>query len=143
MKAPQRAVCASLVGALCSTSALRAQVPTQVPLDTTSVATISGSVVDASTRARIAQAVVSLRGRGLRATTDMNGNFALRRVPTGSYALEVKRIGYEPLVQDSVVVGTSRVELQLEMKPAAFQLANVTVWFSILPSLGVEWSRRF
>lgn len=97
-------------------------------IDTTSTATIIGDVVDATTKKPVPSALVTLRGTTLRALTDLNGSFALRNVPRGTYSVEVKRIGYEPLVRDDVQVAAgSRVRISLVMTPAAFRLAEVTV----------------
>ncbi|HEV7388429.1 MAG TPA: TonB-dependent receptor [Gemmatimonadaceae bacterium] len=122
MKAPQYVLIA-IVGAAIGQSRLPAQVPT-----VTQQAIVAGQVIDASTRQPIAQARVSLRGVPGRATTDLQGRFTLRNIPAGSYAVDVKRIGYLPLTEDSIAVGgEARVDLLLAMRPAAFQLANVTV----------------
>lgn len=101
----------------------------QTPSDEISTtATITGEVVDASSRKPMPQANVILRGTNLRTTTDLTGRFALRNVVPGLYTLEVQRIGYEPVVRSELsVVARERLRLSLAMRPAAFQLSEVTV----------------
>ncbi len=97
---------------------------------------IVGDLVDASSGSPVAQAQVSLRGMTLQATTDLRGHFILRAVPAGSYTLDARRIGYQPVVRDSLVVAAGdTIRLALSISPAPFQLAEVTVTpgsFSIL-----------
>lgn len=132
-------------------------------------ASIAGEIVDAASRKPITSAQVTLRGTALRAVTDLSGSFTIRSVPPGQHAVDVRKIGYEPLARDSIMVSSGEVvRLSLTMTPAAFRLAEVTVtpgsfssseskirvvpfvlvrdpeaWFTILPSLGVSWSKRF
>ena len=99
-------------------------------------AVIVGDLVDASSNGPVAQGQVSLRGTGLQATTDQKGHFVLRVVPAGSYTLDVRRIGYQPLVREGIVVAAGdTIRLSLSISPAPFQLAEITVApgsFSIL-----------
>ncbi len=96
--------------------------------DTAANATISGQVNDAASQKPVTSAQVALRGTSVRALTDLNGAFRLRAVPPGTYALEVRRIGYEPLIREDVVVRAGEsVRLSLVMMPTAFRLAEVTV----------------
>ena len=95
-----------------------------------------GDVVDSATGRPVVQAQVALRGTGLQATTDLKGHFVLRPVPPGTHRLEVRRIGYQPIHRDSLVVREGEtLSLALTMSAAAFQLAEVTVTpgsFSVL-----------
>ena len=96
--------------------------------DTASVARIVGDVVDATSRRPVAQAEVTLRGTSRRTSTDLNGRFTLRSVPPGRYTLLIRRLGYEPLVHEGVVVGAAAtVRLSLSITPAAFRLSAVTI----------------
>lgn len=90
--------------------------------------TIAGEVVDAASGKPLTQARVSLRGTMLRTSTDLAGSFVLRPVAPGRHIIDVRRIGYEPLVREDIQVsGGQRVRLTLSMRPAALQLAEVTV----------------
>ncbi len=98
------------------------------PGNSPSEAAIVGEIVDAASGKPVSMAQVTLRGTTRRALTDLNGAFTIRAVPPGSYALEAQRIGYEPLVRDSITVRDGEtVRLALSMVPAAFRLAEVTV----------------
>ncbi len=93
---------------------------------------ILGEIVDVSSGRAVSQAQVTLTAAGgavgVRTTTGMLGSFVIRGVQPGRYALEVKRIGYEPLRSDSVwVVAGDTVRLALTMTPFPFRLADVTV----------------
>jgi hypothetical protein len=57
-------------------------------------ATVSGTVVNASTGAGIAGANVSINGGVLVAQTDAGGNFHLTPVPTGDWDYTVSATGY-------------------------------------------------
>src|SRR5258705_1488147 len=120
-----------LFGALmCVTTAtVNAQVITVAPpADTVATGAIIGELIDSSSGKPISQAQVSLRGTTRRTTTDMSGSFAFRALLPGRYALEARRIGYEPLVREDVsVMAGEGARLAIFMRPAAFQLAQVTV----------------
>ena len=55
--------------------------------------TIRGRIAD-STGVPIAQAIVVLDPGGLRATSRENGDYVISRVPSGSYTVRVRRLGY-------------------------------------------------
>lgn len=91
-------------------------------------ATIGGQILDALSRKPVSLAEVTLREPALRATTDLDGRFALGPVPPGIYAVEARRIGYEPLVHDTIrIEGDTTVRLVLTMTPLAFQLREIAV----------------
>ena len=112
-----------------TTTGAHAQIIPGAPsADTSAAATIAGAVVDSASGRPVAQAQLILRGTTLRTSTDMVGGFVLRHVPPGTYTLEARRIGYRPLVRDSIPAGAGEhVRIALSMRPAAFRLAEVTV----------------
>ncbi len=123
MAAPMRLRALFIVAFICATTK---RAPAQA--DTTATATIVGQIVDSSTSRPVSQAQVILLGTILRTSTDLVGGFVFRLVPPGRYTVEVRRIGYEPVVRDDISVGEGeRVSLRLSMRPAAFRLAEVTV----------------
>lgn len=96
--------------------------------DTTANAMIVGEIVDSSSGRPVSQARLVLRATTLRTSSDLTGSFAFRRVAPGIHAIEVRRIGYEPLILEDVAVREGeRVTLRLAMRPAAFRLSDVTV----------------
>ena len=96
--------------------------------DTATLGSIVGEIVDAASGRPVTLAQVTLRTTSARATTDLNGKFALRAVPPGTHTLDVRRIGYVPLVRDGVLLGAGQlVRLSLPLTPAAFRLSEVAV----------------
>lgn len=90
--------------------------------------TIQGQIVEAGSQTPVNRAQVTLRGTTLRVASDLNGRFAIRLAPPGTYDLEVRRVGYEMLVVEGIRVdGDTTVDLALTMTPLPFQLAEVTV----------------
>ncbi|MDR1803604.1 MAG: carboxypeptidase regulatory-like domain-containing protein [Treponema sp.] len=55
---------------------------------------INGMIYDFSNRP-VAYCEITLGGRGLNSTSDINGRFSIRGVPVGNYALTVQKDGYE------------------------------------------------
>ncbi len=86
--------------------------------------TVSGRIIDESNQP-LPGATVALKGTSLSTATDVNGNFKLSNVPSGSQVLIVKFIGYEELQQPVTINGAITVNLQL--KASASQLNEVAV----------------
>ncbi|MEO8577086.1 MAG: TonB-dependent receptor [Gemmatimonadales bacterium] len=121
--------CARSVGFIVLVVCTAQVAPAQVATDeATAAATITGGITDAASGKPVSQAQVVLRESELRASTDLSGRFSLRKVKPGTYTLEVRRIGYEPVVRGDVSVARAeRLRLDITMRPAAFQLSEVTV----------------
>ena len=103
-------------------------IPGAPAADTAARATITGEIVDSLSGRPVSQARVILRGTTRRTSTDLTGGFVLRQVAPGLHTLEVRRIGYQPLVREDISVGNGEsVKLTLFVRPAAFRLAEVTV----------------
>jgi len=77
-------------------------------------ATVSGTVVDATTSAPIAGAVVTIDAI-LTATTDAAGKFSIDKVPSGiaDYAVQAK--GYQPLTSSTNVEPNKAFQLNLTL----------------------------
>ncbi len=96
--------------------------------DTATRASILGDVIDATTGRPVALAQVRIRGTAMGSITDLGGRFAIRLVPTGSYTLDIRRIGFEPLVRNVVLAaGATATSLSITLVPSAFRLSEVTV----------------
>jgi hypothetical protein len=81
------------------------------------VGTISGTVREASTGDALRGATVLLDGTKRGAVTDPKGNFTIKNVPAGTYALTVRYVGYESKQISGVVVEpgkTARVSIVLD-----------------------------
>src|SRR5947207_13599764 len=71
--------------------------------------TIRGRIAD-STGAAISQAVIVLEPGGLRATSRDNGDYAIGRVPSGTYTIRLRRLGYTaPATAITVAEGQTAV----------------------------------
>ncbi|MGH7617146.1 MAG: carboxypeptidase regulatory-like domain-containing protein [Gemmatimonadaceae bacterium] len=77
---------------------------------------ISGIVRDATSSAPLVGAIVSLGPATDERTarTDANGSFSFSKVPAGTYALLVRRLGYEPSRTSVDVPATRPVDVGLE-----------------------------
>ena len=105
-----------------------------------STGTISGRVVNASTREAIAGVVIRLpataSGTIIAALSDSVGAFVVRTVPVGVTRLEVRRLGFTPVVRSDIVVSTARrTEVVIELTPVATELVSVTVAPTYFPPL--------
>ncbi len=69
---------------------------------------VDGTVVDASTEEPLAGATVRVVGTVLGTVADAEGRFEIRSVPAGTVSLDVRFLGYGPLVRTDVVVRPGR-----------------------------------
>ena len=103
-------------------------VRTDVVTDTSTRGSILGEVIDATTGRPVALAQVRIRGTAIGSITDLSGRFAIRVVPFGSYTLDIKRIGFEPVVRNVVLAaGATATSLSIALVASAFRLSEVTV----------------
>ena len=90
-------------------------------------ATIAGRILDSLSRKPVSLAEVTVQGTTWRASTDLTGRFAIGSVPPGTYALAIRRLGYEPFRVSVRIAGDTTVTLVLTMTRLAFQLAEIAV----------------
>jgi iron complex outermembrane receptor protein len=88
--------------------------------------TIRGRVAD-STGAAIGNAVVVLEPGGMRATTRDNGEYAITRVPSGTYTLRVRRLGYVAPTGSITIAEGQTVVRDLLVNRAAVSLTEVVI----------------
>lgn len=85
---------------------------------------ISGKVTDEATGAGLDGAQVSISGTRIGAATGADGSFRLTNVPGGTFAVSVRRIGYEP----QTVVGKKAGDVvNFALKARAAQLTETVV----------------
>ena len=90
-------------------------------------ASLAGHVMDAVSDAPVVGAKVVL-GEGLaRVSTDQEGRFRMSMIAEGTYAVHVVRMGYEDLTVDGVRVGSTDLDLTLQLFPAAVSLSEIVV----------------
>jgi hypothetical protein len=113
------------------TLALFLAVPGAAPMAQTTDAAIVGRIV--ADRQPLADVEVEVRNAatGFRSTVTTNGSgrFAFLQLPLGGpYRLTARRVGYQPVQRDGYDLGLGdRIEVELEMRPAALELAAIEV----------------
>jgi outer membrane receptor for ferrienterochelin and colicins len=102
-------------------------------------AAVSGTVIDAASRAGISDAVVTLRGTLLSARTDDSGRFRIPNVPPGRYTIRVLAIGFAAdSLADVTLVGGDERAVSLALQPSPVGLADVIVTASRAPERAEE-----
>ena len=92
------------------------------------VGILRGQIIDSISRKPITLADVTVRGTSLRASSDLRGEFSIHQVPLGLRTLDVRRIGYTPLIADNLLVaGAGDPPLVLALSPSALQLREIIV----------------
>jgi TonB-linked SusC/RagA family outer membrane protein len=89
--------------------------------------TIRGRVIDAATDRPIQDASVTLTGTRLGAVTNAAGDFSMVNVPTGTYEIAARRIGYGKTARPIVVAAGAEVRADLGLRQAASTLDAVVV----------------
>jgi len=92
--------------------------------------TVRGQVVDADSELPLIGAVVYLEKSDpiIGATTDVDGNFRLERIPLGRISLQVSYIGYKPLRIPNIVVNSAKeVVLNLRMEESLIQMEELLI----------------
>lgn len=105
---------------------------------------ISGTVLAAATDAPLEGAQVTLVGTAQRAIADARGRFVITGVAPGVWRLQVRAIGYAPLIVPDVVVGSAKpAVVVVRLAPLATDLGAVSVTASyFLPSLSATTSTQ-
>jgi hypothetical protein len=84
-----------------------------------------GSVKDAMTGEAIIGAVVGFKGTKLYTTTELDGSFIIKNIPSGEYELEVRSISFKAI--EKKVKINSDVSEKLSMQTEDYKLEEVTV----------------
>jgi iron complex outermembrane receptor protein len=77
---------------------------------------IRGALTDSKTNKPVEGAVVVLVEENKNVSSDANGNFEFANLPAGTYTVEIKVVGYEPLSQ-SIVVTDKDVSTSIALTP--------------------------
>ncbi|WKW13495.1 TonB-dependent receptor [Pseudogemmatithrix spongiicola] len=90
--------------------------------------TITGTVVATGTEQPIAGAQLVVEGADRRAVADDQGRFVILGVAPGVWRLQVRAIGYRPVIIPDVVVGSGKpTTLAIRLLPAPIDVAAVEV----------------
>lgn len=103
------------------------------------VGTLSGRVIDGTSRAPLGGAAVEVLGFGRSGTSANDGSFRLDDMPVGAHRVEVRLIGYRPTVRTDVIVRSGRLTaIEVALERAPFELEAVTVRPSYFPEPTLE-----
>lgn len=96
-----------------------------------SVQTIRGKVLDKQSEVTLPGAIIKIKdspGSNFNATTDVNGNFRIEKVPVGRYTLQVQLLGYNDAIFEDVIVSAAKeviMEVKLEEKVYNLKSAEI------------------
>jgi len=89
---------------------------------------IAGQVRDAVTGRGIAAVTIAVDGGRQGASTDTGGFYRVREVRSGWHRLLASRIGYRPVIHDSVLVRSGEtVTLNIQLQTVAVEIESLTV----------------
>lgn len=89
---------------------------------------ITGRVVDAASGLGLADVQVTVTGTTLGARTDLDGRYNILNVPLGTYAIQARRLGYQPKQFDRVAVsGSDATIVNFSIGTAAVGLQSVVI----------------
>lgn len=92
------------------------------------VGTIEGTVLNAVTSEPIVGATVRVEQTALGAISTAQGKFTIRNVPPSVYTLRISAVGYTPLLQSDVVVGSGKpAAVVVRLSPQDVQLEGIEV----------------
>lgn len=105
---------------------------------------ISGTVLAAGTDAPLEGAQVLLVGTERRAVADARGRFLINGITPGIWRLQVRAIGYAPIIVPDIAVGSGKpATVVVRLAPVAVDLGSVQVTASyFLPSLDATTSTQ-
>jgi hypothetical protein len=107
---------------------------------------ITGRVSAAATAEPITTATVLVRGTTIATQTDDAGRFTLRGVPVGVRAIEVRRLGYAPIVRGDIAVSAGKpVEIAITLTGIVSRLVGIDIkptFFPTVPSASATVSTQ-
>lgn len=121
---------ATIIFLLCSISLTGAQAQ--------STGNIEGQVFDLQSSEALTGVNIVLQGTNYGAATDINGNYRIENIPSGSYTLIATYLGYENIEQEINIEGGQTLELDLEMKPTMLRSDEMVVTGSRRPEKLLE-----
>ncbi|MFC4233143.1 TonB-dependent receptor domain-containing protein [Parasediminibacterium paludis] len=86
---------------------------------------LTGKLKDAKTELPIKGAIIYIPDLNRGVLTDSNGNYALQKIPSGHYFLEITMLGYEKIIESVDIKGVTQQNFALQ--PSFFNLKNIIV----------------
>ena len=100
------------------------------------VGTITGRVVDRLTNEPLIGANVVVIGTTNGASTDLNGEFVIKKVPIGAHSVRASILGHLPMVKTDVVVSSiNPVELRFALDQTEFEVGETEITAEYFPKL--------
>jgi TonB-linked SusC/RagA family outer membrane protein len=126
-----------LKGALLA--ALLALAPAWTPPLAAQAGTVAGRVTDQDTQRPLVGVQVSAEGTSLRTTTDADGRYTLRGLPSGTYTLSAQIIGYAPAERSRVAVAAAGATgIDFVLRASALAIEGIVVTGVVDPIAGVR-----
>lgn len=102
-------------------------------------ATIRGKVRDKKDNSELIGVSVLIKGTSLGATTDADGNFSIRNIRPGEYAVEVSYIGYIRVLLTGIKVKANDVkDLQIDLLPSTYTIEQDIVIVGKKPLIDID-----
>lgn len=89
--------------------------------------TLTGTIIDRQYSDPMTGATVQLLGTTLGSVADFDGNYQINNIPSGTYTIEVKYVGYKGIQLQNIKIGTEPVVLNFELESDAQALGEVAV----------------
>lgn len=88
---------------------------------------IKGTVVDAVTKEPLPYAQVIIVGTALGSITDFNGKYVISKVPTGTYSLQARFIGFRTKTKEIQITAEETVQLDFDLSVTAITMDEIVV----------------
>ncbi len=89
------------------------------------VGQLAGRVTDAATLIPLEQVAVRVEGPGLGATTALDGRYLVRNIPSGTYRVTVRRVGYASLTKTVTITAESAATADFALTQTVATLEQV------------------
>src|SRR5258708_17220576 len=100
---------------------------------------IKGTIKDAKTLEPLIGATILITGTSLGASTGIDGEFNIARVPVGTYSIAISSVSYTPIKLDEVSVEAGNaVVINTTLNEMAYQLQGITFQATKLTSTDIS-----
>lgn len=90
-------------------------------------ANIGGHVVDKKTGEHLPYITILVKGTTIGTATDATGHYFLKDLPLGKFTLEVKAIGFKPLLKDVLIQKGKTIEVNFDLEDDDISLSEVVI----------------
>lgn len=108
--------------------------PLLLSAQTSRTGVIDGRVTDQATHQPLVGATVAVQHTSLGTVTDTEGRFSIRSVPVGNHILEIRMIGYAPVLRTDIIVRPERnTSVTAELEEQVMETDQVVVTAGYFP----------